>query len=420
MRILLKIFSESVSLAIRELRVNKLRTFLTLLGISIGIFCVIAIFSSVDSLENNLRAGVSKLGNNVVYINKFPWGPEEGDTEYAWWKYWNRPYATYDEMKKVQDNVTGASAVAISIWIDGQVVKFKDRSVKNTTINGVSQDFNEVMSLNIPTGRYFTQSENLSGDQVAIVGADVAAELFPANIDPISQQIDFMGRKLTVIGVFAKEGKSLVNTSNDNEVMMPYHALTRIVKVDGWRVEPTIMVEAKSGVSMDELKDELRSVMRAVRRIAPAREDNFSLNQISIISQQISSIFSVFDVIAIIIGGFAILVGGFGIANIMFVSVRERTNLIGIKKALGAKNYFIMFEFLIEAVILSVIGGLMGLLLVFLVLKVLTSAISFSLVLNLKNIFWGIVTSSVIGLVAGIVPAIIAARMNPVKAIRFK
>jgi putative ABC transport system permease protein len=420
MRILLKIFSESVSLAIRELRVNKLRTFLTLLGISIGIFCVIAIFSSVDSLENNLRAGVSKLGNNVVYINKFPWGPEEGDTEYAWWKYWNRPYATYDEMKKVQDNVTGASAVAISIWMDGQVVKFKDRSVKNTTINGVSQDFNEVMSLNIPTGRYFTQSENLSGDQVAIVGADVAAELFPANIDPISQQIDFMGRKLTVIGVFAKEGKSLVNTSNDNEVMMPYHALTRIVKVDGWRVEPTIMVEAKSGVSMDELKDELRSVMRAVRRIAPAREDNFSLNQISIISQQISSIFSVFDVIAIIIGGFAILVGGFGIANIMFVSVRERTNLIGIKKALGAKNYFIMFEFLIEAVILSVIGGLMGLLLVFLVLKVLTSAISFSLVLNLKNIFWGIVTSSVIGLVAGIVPAIIAARMNPVKAIRFK
>src|SRR6185503_5164406 len=161
MRILLKIFSESISLAIRELRVNKLRTFLTLLGISIGIFCVIAIFSSVDSLENNLRAGVSKLGNNVVYINKFPWGPEEGDTEYAWWKYWNRPYATYDEMKKVQDNVSGASAVAISIWMDGQLVKFKDRSVKGTTINGVSQDFDEIMSLNIQTGRYFTPSENL-------------------------------------------------------------------------------------------------------------------------------------------------------------------------------------------------------------------------------------------------------------------
>src|SRR5882724_5535063 len=122
MRILFKIFSESVSLAIRELRVNKLRTFLTLLGISIGIFCVIAIFSSVDSLENNLRTGINKLGNNVVYIQKFPWGLEEGETEYAWWKYWNRPYATYDEMKRVQDNVPGADAVAISIWMNGPIL----------------------------------------------------------------------------------------------------------------------------------------------------------------------------------------------------------------------------------------------------------------------------------------------------------
>jgi putative ABC transport system permease protein len=419
-RILFKIFSESVSLALRELRVNKLRTFLTLLGISIGIFCVIAIFSSVDSLENNLRQGVSKLGNNVVYIQKFPWGPEEGDTEYAWWKYWNRPFTNYDEMKKVQENVSGAQAVAISIWLDGQVVKFRDRSVKRTTVNGVSQDFDEVMALTIQSGRYFTPSENFSGHQVAIVGADVVKELFPANVDPVGQQIEYMGDPLTVIGVFAKEGKSIVNTSNDNVVMIPYHYLTSRVQVDGFRVEPTIMVEAKPGVSTDELKDEIRSVMRAVRRIAPRREDNFAMNQISIISGQISSIFGVFDIIALIIGGFAILVGGFGIANIMFVSVRERTNLIGIKKALGAKNYFIMLEFLIEAVILSIIGGIMGLLLVFIVLQALTTAIDFSLVLNVKNILWGIFTASVIGLIAGIVPAIIAARMNPVKAIRFK
>lgn len=363
---------------------------------------------------------MNKLGNNVVYIDKFPWGPEEGDTEYAWWKYWNRPYANYDEMKKVQDKVSGAQAVAISIWLDGQVIKFKDRSVKRTTVNGVSQDFDEIMALNIQSGRYFTSSENFSGRQVAILGADVAKELFPANIDPVSQDIEYMGDQITVIGVFAKEGKSLVNTSNDNVVMVPYHYLTSKVQVDGFRIEPAIMVEARPGVTMDELKDEIRSVMRAVRRIAPKREDNFAMNQISIISGQISSIFGVFDVIALIIGGFAILVGGFGIANIMFVSVRERTNLIGIKKALGAKNYFIMLEFLIEAVILSIIGGIMGLLLVFIVLKLLTTAIDFSLVLNLKNILWGIFTASVIGLIAGIVPAIIAARMNPVKAIRFK
>ncbi|HYV91887.1 MAG TPA: ABC transporter permease [Chitinophagales bacterium] len=399
---------------------NKLRTFLTLLGISIGIFCVIAIFSSVDSLQNNLQTGISKLGNNIIYIQKFPWGLEEGETEYPLWKYWNRPYTTYDEMKKVQERVSSAEAVAISIWMNGPIVKYGDRTVKNATINGVSQDFDRVLALNIESGRYFTSQENNSGAHVVIVGRDVVNELFPGTVDPVSRQIQFMGDALTVIGVFAKEGKSLLQTSNDNVVMMPYHYLTSKIKINGFDVEPAIMVAAKADVSNTELKDDLRSTLRAVRRIPPKREDNFALNQISIINEQINSIFSVFDIIAIFIGGFAILVGGFGIANIMFVSVRERTNLIGIKKALGAKNYFIMLEFLIEAVILSVIGGIIGLLLVFLVLKALTSAISFSLVLNLKNIFWGIVTSSAIGLIAGIVPAIIAARMNPVKAIRFK
>lgn len=420
MQILFKIFSESVSLAIRELRVNKLRTFLTLLGISIGIFCVISIFSSVDSLENNLRQGVSKLGNNVVYINKFPWGPEEGETEYAWWKFWNRPFATFDEMKRVQERVSSAEAVAISIWTNGPVLKHRDRNVKNATINGVSQDFDKVMALNIKAGRYFSPSENFSGARVAIVGSDILDKLFPGNVDPLGQYIEFMGDQVTVIGIFAKEGKSLVQTSNDNVVMMPYHYLTSKIKVDGFQAEPTIMVAAKENVSIMELKDELRITMRAIRRIPPKRDDNFAMNQISIISGQISSIFGVFDIIAIIIGGFAILVGGFGIANIMFVTVRERTNLIGIKKALGAKNYFIMLEFLTESIILSVLGGIMGLLLVFIVLQVLSSAMDFTLSLNAKNIFWGIVTSSVIGLIAGIVPAIMASRMNPVKAIRFK
>ncbi len=420
MNMIIRIFRESVLLAIRELRVNKLRTFLTLLGIAIGIFCVISIFSSVDSLENNLRNGVSKLGNNVVYIQKFPWGLEEGEAEYPWWRYWNRPYANYDEMKKVQDNVSTASAVAISIWMNGPVVKFGDRSVRSATINGVSQDFNRVMDLNIERGRYFTPAENFGGDHKVILGADVIKELFQGNTDPIGKEIDLMGSKLTVIGVFAKEGKSIVETSNDNIVMMPYYFLTSLIKVDGFQVEPTIMVEAREGVSNAQLKDEIRSVMRSARRISPKQSDNFALNQISIIGDQISSIFGVMDWVAAIIGGFAILVGGFGIANIMFVSVRERTNLIGIKKALGAKNYFIFLEFLTEAVILSVIGGMLGLLMVFLVLKGLTSAISFNLAMNLSNILWGLLVSSVIGLIAGIVPAISASRMNPVNAIRFK
>lgn len=239
-------------------------------------------------------------------------------------------------------------------------------------------------------------------------------------MDPLGKEVDVFGDKLNVIGVFAREGKSIVNTSNDNLIMVPYFYLTTKVKVDGFQVEPSIMVRPKPEVTVDELKDEIKSVMRATRRIAPKQKDNFAMNQISIISGQISSLFGVLDVVALIIGGFAILVGGFGIANIMFVSVRERTNLIGIKKALGAKNYFILLEFLIESVILSLIGGIIGLVLVFFTVKGLSAAIDFALVLDFRNIMRGIIVSSVIGLIAGFWPAWSASRLNPVDAIRFK
>lgn len=420
MRILIRIFNESVSIAIRELRVNKLRTILTLLGISIGIFCVISIFSSVDSLENNLRTSINKFGSNVIYITKFPWAPEEGETEYPWWKYWNRPYAKFDEMRTLQDKLTGSDAVAVSIWIGAPVIKYGDRNVTNATINGVTQDYNRIMNLNLYAGRYFTAGESSAGQPKAVIGYEVASQLFPGNVDPVGREIDVYGQKVVVIGVFAKEGKTLIQNSNDNLVMVPYQFLVSKVKVDGFQVEPAILVKAKDGVPLDELKDEIRGVMRADRRVRPSQEDNFALNQISIISNQLSQLFGVLDVVALIIGGFAILVGGFGIANIMFVSVRERTNLIGIKKALGAKNYFILLEFLIEAIILSVIGGIFGLILVFFTVQGLSAAINFKLVLDFKNILWGISTSAIIGFIAGIIPAIVAARMRPVDAIRFK
>ena len=420
MRILLRIFNESVALAIRELKVNKLRTILTLLGISIGIFCVISIFSSVDSLENNLRTSINKFGSNVIYITKFPWGLEEGETEYPWWKYWNRPYAKYDEMRVLQEKVRGAEAIAISIWMNAPTIEYGGRNVKRATINGVSEDYKNVMDLNLASGRYFTPAESNAGDRKVIVGSDVAKELFPSSVDPVGKEIECLGDKLTVIGVFEKEGKTLVQNTNDNLIMVPYQYLVTRVKVDGFEVEPAILVEAKPNVTLDELKDEIRGVMRGVRRVRPTQEDNFALNQISIISGQITQFFGVLDIVAIIIGGFAILVGGFGIANIMFVSVRERTNLIGIKKALGAKNYFILLEFLIEAVILAVIGGIIGLVFVFFTVKGLSAAVDFDLILDLRNIMRGITVSAVIGLIAGIWPAVSASRLNPVEAIRFK
>lgn len=420
MRVWINLLAESVQLALRELRVNRLRSLLSLLGIAIGIFCVISIFSAVDSLEKNLRQGIGRLGDNVVYVNKFPWGLEEGQSEYPWWKYWNRPHATYDELRWLEQQLTTASAVAIAIWQDGFLVKHGSKVLSDVTVNGVSHSYQDIFELSLQQGRYFTSAESASGAPVAVLGANIAEELFSGQESPVGRQIDLLGGKVLVIGVFKKEGKSVVNISADNLVMVPYFFLTRKIRVDGFAVEPSLLVEARPGVTIEELKEELRTAMRSVRRLPPRREDNFALNQISIIGNQITALFGVLHVVAIIIGGFALVVGGFGIANIMFVTVRERTNQIGIKKALGAQRHFILMEFLMEAVILCIIGGLLGLLLVLTVMKALSTTVGFELVLSTVNVVRGLVIATAIGLLAGLLPALAAARMNPVEAIRFK
>ncbi len=419
MRLLTHLLWESFALAWGELSVNRLRTLLSLSGIAIGIFCVITILSVVDSLEKNLRQGISRLGSNVVYVNKFSWGLEEGQTEYPWWKYLNRPNATIDELRRLQQQLTRASAAAMAIWMDGMSVAYENKSLSNVTINGVTHDFNRIFDWDMAYGRYFVEEESNRGAAVAIVGADVAKELFAEGIDPVGLELELLGTRVHVIGVFRKEGKSVVDISNDNVVMIPYTFLSARVDLHGMNEDPSLVVEALPGVSMEELKEDIRRVMRAVRRLPPAREDNFSLNQISIIGNQITQLFGVVNVVAWIIGGFSVLVGGFGIANIMFVSVRERTHLIGIKKALGARNVSVMLEFLIESVILCLIGGVLGLLLVWASVQGLTALLGLDFELNTGNILRGVGISALIGILAGIFPARAAARLDPVVAMRF-
>lgn len=415
--LIFRIFTESFRSAVHELWKNRLRTVLTLLGISIGIFCVITIFSAVDSLENNLKSSIDKFGDDVIYVSKWPWSFEE---DYPWWEYWKRPHTSYNEMRQLQDKIPSAKAVGIVLYMDGKVIKQGSYSVENAFISGVSFNYDQIQNLNFSDGRFFTQEESFSGQPVCLIGATVATELFPANIDPIGREITLMDRKVRVVGLFALEGESIMQNSTDNQVMVPYNFLKTRVYVDGFNIEPNILVKAKPGVSMEELKDEIRGVLRNIRRQHPRDKDNFALNQISFLSNMIGSIFTMVDWVGGIIGMFAILVGGFGIANIMFVSVRERTNIIGIKKALGAKSYFILLEFLIESVILSIIGGLIGLGLVWLALLGANNMVDFQFVLNAKNIILGISISAIIGLIAGIIPAISASRLHPVDAIRFK
>lgn len=417
MKLILKIIYESFHSSVRELWTNKLRTFLSLLGISIGIFCIIAVMAAVDSMEKNIKQSIQKLGSDVVFINKWPW---TFSNDYPWWKYINRPFAKYEEYKILKNKIKSASEVAMSVRLSGKTTSYEGQSLEEVTAFGVTSEYGDVMNMDFSRGRYFTLLESDGGTPVAILGYEVATQLFPRTIDPIGASVTIFGTKVRVVGVLKKEGESLINMSNDNVIYMPFNFVKAKIRFDGMGVEPSILVKAKAGVSLDVLSDEVRGVMRALRRQSPVDDDNFALNRISMITSFISQIFSALNLAGMVIGAFALLVGGFGIANIMFVSVRERTNLIGIKKALGAKNFFILLEFLTESVILSMFGGLFGLLLVYVSAAAASGAIGFELELSTNNIINGIVISSVIGMIAGLWPAMSASRLKPVDAIRFK
>ncbi len=417
MLLILKIVSESVLSSVRELWTNKLRTILSLLGISIGIFCIIAVMAAVDSMERNIKDSIQRLGSDVIFISKWPW---TFSSDYPWWKYVNRPYAKYEEYKILKTKIKSASEIAMSVQLQGKTTSFEGQALEFVTTFGITSEYGDLMNFDFSQGRYFSQLESDAGAPIAILGYEVANQLFPRAIDPIGATVNILGSKVKVVGVLKKEGESLVNMSNDNVIYMPFNFVKRRINFDGMGVEPSILLKVKNGISLDILSDEVRGYMRALRRQSPLDDDNFAMNRISMITNFISQIFGALNIAGMIIGVFALLVGGFGIANIMFVSVRERTNLIGIKKALGAKNYFILLEFLTESVILSIIGGAVGLILVYITALMASGAVGFKLMLSSSNILNGIIISSIIGMIAGLWPALSAARLKPVDAIRFK
>lgn len=411
--IFIKLFRESYLFAFQAIIVNKLRTMLTLLGITIGIFSIISVFTVFDSLESKIKSSIDSLGDNVLFVEKWPWA-FGGD--YPWWKYLSRPVAKINELSEIEKRSDAYSAATFVVG-NTKTVKYQSNSVSNASITAVSKDYDKVISINIAEGRYFSISESVGGKPVAIIGNDIVTNLFN-NANPIGKDITVFGRKVNVVGVFKKEGDVTIGRSSDNEVMLPVNFARNIMDITDESNNPTIIVRAKPNVSNQELKDELTGIMRSVRRLKPSAEDNFAINEMSLLTKGFESIFSTISVIGWIIGAFSLIVGGFGIANIMFVSVKERTAIIGIQKSLGAKNYFILLQFLFEAIFLSLIGGVLGLLIIFIGTLIVTYALDFSLSLTFGNIFLGLSVSFVIGLIAGFIPAFSASRLNPVDAIR--
>ena len=412
----IKLIFESFRFALNALKVNKLRTLLSLAGVTIGIFAIISVFTLVDSLEESIKRSFDFLGTNVINIEKWPYGL--GGGEYKWWEFLNRPHPDYDEYEFVRDKVENAAGVSIYAVRGNQTYKQGNNSTYYNFLLGVSYDYNEVFDIEIDNGRYFTRQEVESARPVALIGTNIATDLFPG-IDPIGRAFDIRGKKYTVIGVTEKEGDSFIGgPSKDNACLIPYKSFLKLYYSGRRRgIGSKIALKGlEDDIGLVELEAELRGIMRSKRSLKPRDKDNFALNRTEAIANAIGGVFDVIGVAGWVIGGFSILVGGFGIANIMFVSVRERTNIIGIQKSLGAKNYFILFQFLFEAVFLSLIGGMVGLVLVYFITLIPMGSLEPSL--TMKNITLGLGVSALIGTASGIVPAAIAARMDPVEAIR--
>ena len=409
---------ESFRFAWNALRTNVMRTILSLLGVTIGIFAIIAVFTLVDSLEKSIKDSLSFLGTNNINVDKWPYGL---GGPYPWWKYLQRPFPTYEEYEFLAENVANAKAITIIASRGGITAKRESSSSTDLNLVGITFGHKDVYDIPVNFGRYFTQNEMASGRNVALIGHRVANDLFPQE-NPIGKEIKVKGMKFHIIGTLEEEGDSFLGApSNDENIYLPFNSFSKLYYTGDGRggVEPTISLKGlDSDIGLVELEAELRGLMRRKRGLRPKEEDDFALNRPEAVVNTIGSFFDVLSLAGWVIGSFSILVGGFGIANIMFVSVRERTHIIGIQKSLGAKNYFILFQFLFESVFLSLIGGGIGILLVFLLS--FASLGSLELVLSVGNIVLGMGVSVIIGMVSGIIPAILAARMDPVSAIRMQ
>lgn len=408
------LLKENFFFAVTALWASRLRTFLSLGGITIGILAIISVFTIVDSLEHNIRSSIESLGKNVIFIQKWPWTFEEN---FPWWKYVNRPVSSLQESNELRKRIHDAEAVAFQVSFR-KTVKAENNSIENVSVSGVSHDYGKINAMNIAEGRYFSEVESGAGVNVCLLGYNVAKGLFGQFVSPVSSTIKISGQTLKVIGVFNKQGEDLFGNSMDDKILLPVNYVAKLVDLRNENLDPLILVKGRPGVSNEQLKDELMGAMRGIRRLKPNSEADFALNEIQLLSRDFDVMFGIIGTAGWIIGGFSILVGGFGIANIMFVSVKERTNLIGIQKALGARNYSILMQFLFESVLLSMAGGVVGLLIVAVLAPQVGNWFSMEVFLSRSNVILGLTVSFLIGIISGFIPAYEASQLDPVEAIR--
>lgn len=413
MLLYLRLLSESLQFALNALRNNKLRTLLSLLGVTIGIFSIIAVLAAVDSMDKKIKEDLSDMDMNTIYLMKFSFGPSEVPR----WKREQFPNVTYEEFEALKRSVKGIDKMSFNLFTRNENIKYEDKTVNSIRVKPSTNEFFDIESFKIEAGRLFNESESNSGSPVIVIGSEVAEGLF-GNANPLGKKIRLYGQKFSVIGVLKKQGEGMFGDSNDVAVFFPVNFLRRMYGDNNKSLTPAILIKPEKGIDIEEFKAEVSQKLRTMRGVKPGEINNFFMNVLSGFTDFIDNIVGQMNMIGWVISLFSLLVGGFGIANIMFVSVKERTNLIGIQKALGAKNKFILFQFLFEAVILSLIGGLIGMFLVWIIALIMSSVLDFEFVLSASNMLLGTGLAAFIGLLSGIIPAITASKLDPVEAIR--
>ena len=409
-----RLLKESFTFAMNALRNNKLRTMLSLLGVTIGIFSIIAVLAAVDSLDRKIKSDLSSLDKNTIYLTSRSFGP----TEVPRWKREQFPNVKYEEYQYLKTSLDNVENSCFQYFAAGQNLKYESKTVSNVNMVAVTHEFVDIQRLEFDKGRFFNELESNSGKQVVVLGHDIAEQLFDSS-DPIGKTIRMYGQRFTVIGVTKKKGSGMdIGGGDDTSAFLPSSFLRSLYGDNNENVLPVIVLKPNQGTDMDALKGEISQKLRAFRGVKQGEIDNFFVNVLSGLTDMIDGVLSSVRIGGIIISIFSFLVGGFGIANIMFVSVKERTNLIGIQKSLGAKNKFILFQFLFEAIILCLIGGCIGLLIVWLLALLLTNLLDFEFVLSFWNVLIGFGLSVIVGLLSGILPAISASQLDPVEAIR--
>ncbi|NCX95545.1 MAG: FtsX-like permease family protein [Chitinophagia bacterium] len=415
---LLHILSSGFLQALQELQVNKLRTFLSLIGITIGIFCIISVLTVLDSAKTSIKSNLSELGGDVLYFGRWP-SFNDDTGEFKWWEYMMRPSLTLMDANAVNSQLHNVATTCISLPIKNATIKNREQQISNSGIYAVSAGFEKVQKVDIVLGRFLNQAELMGGHNVAVIGNEVYNTLFPTGINPLGKNISVNGKNFIVVGTLKKAGGfNPAGFDLDNGIIISYVAAMGMVNVRSLEYNPYMIVKAHSEKNVAQVEDEARGILRRIHHIKPTKGDDFGVRKLSGLSAILDRTFNTFNAIGLFISFFSLLVGAFGIANIMFVTVRDRTKQIGLKKAIGARGSSILLEFLIEATVLCLVGGLTGISLVVILFKAAGSSMGMEVSMSGGNFMFGICVSVLVGLLSGFIPALRAARLDAAVAIR--